>query len=571
MATDTTIKAIKQLIEYNPQIPKLQKRIEAYKNDSVIGPLVNNTRPLTKTQISNLPMADKLGYNRTMEKFKKLAAFPVAPASLTSGMEMIFADPCKNNFFAKTESYLDNFFKLASGAGASLIDLPGEMKNVTDMIGDTTKGFIGSITDSLQSTLVVWIKKALKGIEDFFFRTIPEKLTAIATILGVEAAAIPLVDKLFKGMECLVAKASDAIKGTIEDMLTGMVRNITNGVSCVAQNMIGGLTNKISSVIDSMVGPFIGPLEKIFSPIGAGFNIKSTIMKGINTMRKIQGLFSCGPTETCPSTTKYKIDSGLLRDRNSSGQQDLIDKAFQAGALSSAVGEKLKGFEKSVGKFKIFGSKISDSGNLGGGNCDAGPATNCKPPRLDFFGGGGVGAAGEVLLGNFIYNFDKEDIFGDVEETASVLGVNITAPGEGYREAPLVAFVDECEQGYGAFGQAVIDKNQSSPTFGQVIAVKMIAEGEGYPLGNYKAQDFYVKEVIVDDPGEGYQNSTIEDFEICGFDSNGGITCVKPNNKAYRTTPSLNIIGSGSGAVLRPIITTEIPQTEIVEVIDCVT
>ena len=99
----------------------------------------------------------------------------------------------------------------------------------------------------------------------------------------------------------------------------------------------------------------------------------------------------------------------------------------------------------------------------------------------------------------------------------------------------------------------------------------MIAEGEGYPLGNYKAQDFYVKEIIVDDPGEGYQNSTIEDFEICGFDSNGGITCVKPNNKAYRSTPSLNIIGPGSGVVLRPIITTEIPQTDVVEVIDCVT
>ena len=83
MATDTTIKAIKQLIEYNPQVPNLQERIKAYKNDSKIGPLVSGTRPLTKTQIDNLSMEDKVGYNRTMEKFKKLAAFPVAPASLT--------------------------------------------------------------------------------------------------------------------------------------------------------------------------------------------------------------------------------------------------------------------------------------------------------------------------------------------------------------------------------------------------------------------------------------------------------------------------------------------------------
>ncbi len=47
---------------------------------------------------------------------------------------------------------------------------------------------------------------------------------------------------------------------------------------------------------------------------------------------------------------------------------------------------------------------------------------------------------------------------------------------------------------------------------------------------------------------------------------------VKPNRKAYRFLPPMKILTqTGSGAILRPIMTTKAPQMEVEEQIDCVT
>ena len=190
-------------------------------------------------------------------------------------------------------------------------------------------------------------------------------------------------------------------------------------------------------------------------------------------------------------------------------------------------------------------------------------------PSIEFFGGDGFGAAGKVLMGRFINKFDKEDILGDIERVGSILGVEMTNRGSGYTEPPLVAFTDSCDKGYGAYGQAIIDYNQNSPTFGQVIAVTITSQGENYPVG--EEEDLYVKEVIIEQPGEGYvEGDIIDEFEICGVDSLGGITCVKKPDSPYRDLPRINF-NVGTGAVLRPVMTTEIPQTKVVEVIDCVT
>ena len=38
-------------------------------------------------------------------------------------------------------------------------------------------------------------------------------------------------------------------------------------------------------------------------------------------------------------------------------------------------------------------------------------------------------------------------LIDDVKVTGSILGVDITYPGEGYTTDPLVSFVDRCDQG----------------------------------------------------------------------------------------------------------------------------
>ena len=219
--------------------------------------------------------------------------------------------------------------------------------------------------------------------------------------------------------------------------------------------------------------------------------------------------------------------------------------------------------------------------------CNGGNIFDCGLPRVQFFGGGGEGAAGNVILGNFIEELDKSisetevvvdgetqpvgSILEDVKTTGSILGVDITYPGEGYTSEPLISFVDNCDQGYGAYGRAMIDKDPNSPTFGQLTGVLMLSEGENYPTG--EQTDVFVDKIVVEKGGSGYKlDDEIEDFEICGIDENGSITKVCTNDKAYRTLPSLGVKSfTGSGAILTPIMTRKRRQSEVIQVIDCIT
>ena len=52
-----------------------------------------------------------------------------------------------------------------------------------------------------------------------------------------------------------------------------------------------------------------------------------------------------------------------------------------------------------------------------GGNCYTSKV--CSAMGVDFFGGnGGSGAKGNVILGNFLTRFDKDDLYGSFQKTA---------------------------------------------------------------------------------------------------------------------------------------------------------
>ena len=573
--TEKKLEAYKELIKLNPESFKDQIKILKEKFPEKLG-------DINPYDIDTLSEKQKDQAFRLLEAYRQKNLVLLPPQSLATGMSIILADPTKDNFFAETEAQVSNFFKLITSAGDEIVNFPAELKNVVGSVSDLSKGFVSQIGNALTEKMEVFVQKGLEGLKQFFFATIPEKLTAIATTIKVQSALMDPVKMIMDKLGCLVGNAAGAIKGAIEDMLTGMVRNIINTPVCAAQQFIGGLVHKITNVIDSLIGPFVGPIEKLMSPIGAVFKIKETIMGGLGIANKIKNLFKCNEATPPVATSNYVIDGGERKDQSDKQQQSSISKAFNAAnnafgrvkdakdGLLDGIEGGLSNFEENYGEFEVFGSKLGSARDAGIGDCsNTGNEFNCGMPSIEFFGGDGFGAAGKVLMGRFINKFDKEDILGDIERVGSIIGVEMTNRGSGYTEPPLVAFTDSCDKGYGAYGQAIIDYNQNSPTFGQVIAVTITSQGENYPVG--EEEDLYVKEVIIEQPGEGYvEGDIIDEFEICGVDSLGGITCVKTPDSPYQDLPRINF-NVGTGAVLRPVMTTEIPQTKVVEVIDCVT
>jgi hypothetical protein len=452
--------------------------------------------------------------------------------------------------------------------GNAILNLPNEIKSVVNLIGNTITGFVNKMLGSLSDALSGLIKKGITA------------LTNLLRSLGRTPPEIILIE---------ATKVMEGALDVMEELITGAVKNVLNAGSCVVEQIVGAFTNNLVNIVDSIAGPLLGPIANILNGFGKnifGFNIKDFLLTGINAIRKIANLFECDEKKICPASSKYIIDKGLFKDKSEEDEESAFNRIFSGTAISQGAENLVGDFEEKYGKWTVFGAPLSEASNLG--PCDFGNVSQCGLPTVSFFGGDGLGATGSVILGKIINNVDTEDAVGSVIKVGSIVGVEMTNPGQSYTRAPLVTFQDSCNKGYGGYGRAIIDQNPSSPTFGQVTSVVITSEGENYPA-DIGELPLYIVDVIIENPGQDYQDDdivvipdapdTVEieepvvDIEIV----DGRVTRVDVKEGfAFNGLPDLNIESStGFGAVLRPIMSIVQPdrqdgQGEIIQVIDCV-
>ena len=540
--------------------------------------------PFSESDVSSFSSSDLFKFQSRSEMYKKASGSEVDPISSTTGFTVLAADPNSDRFFERTDTAMKNFFKVANKVDNFNLDLSTEIGKLTKMVGNFSQTFIGKISDSLQEGLVGFIQGGMASqASKIFASQVPG---ALGLVVDFQTAMIGPTTKLFSGMECLSSKVSQAMSGTISDLLTGMTKNMLNAPTCATQQFVGALTNKIADTMDKVVTPLLGPIQSILSPIGAVFNVKDKIMGGIDFMKKVGNLFVCELPAKQTSSFKYAIDGLLKKDLGSGEHKSLVDDSISAAATTNSFLEKaadgLSSFEKEYGKWSIFGSPVDSGGAhesvFTGGNCDTGNNFACGPTSVDFFGGnGGDGATGNVILGNFLTRLDKDDIYGSFKKTASIIGVEITDSGSGYTSPPLVSFGDNCNQGYGAYGKANIDTNPSSSTYGQVTSVTILTPGENYPIDaskttvNGQFPEVYIDDIIIEDPGSDYQEGDFISDDIRPvIDSNpdspnfGRIVAIEIVEQIpYDIFPDMTVISeTGYGAVIRPILSTVKTQSD---------
>ena len=552
--------------------------------------------PFSDAEISDFSGLVSDEFQDRLSLYEKIALPDVTSISSTTGFTVIAADPNSARFAERTDTAMKNFFKVASKVDNFNLDLPTELDKLTKMVGNFSKTFIGKISDSLGQGLVSFIDSSMMNQANLIFTQyqlaqLPRSL-ALKAVEAFQSSLIGPTNKLFDGLGCLTDKVVGAMSGVISDMLTSMTKNMLNAPTCATQQFIGALTNKIADAMSNVISPLLGPIQSILSPIGAVFNVKDKIMGGIDFMSKVGGLFKCTLPEKQTSSFKYSIDGLLKKDLGGDEHKSLLDGAMNAAATTNSFLDKaqagLSKFEQTYGKWSIFGSPVDSGGAhesaFTGGNCYTGNNFACGPADVDFFGGnGGSGAKGNVILGNFLTRFDKDDLYGSFQKTASIIGVEITDPGSGYTSPPLISFGDKCDQGYGAYGKANIDKNPTSPTYGQVTSVTMTSIGENYPIDaskttvNGQFPEVYIDDIIIEDPGSNYQEGdSISDDIRPVIETNpespnfGRIVAIEIVEQIpYNRFPNMNITSeTGFGAVIRPIMSTIKTQPVPEEVVE---
>ena len=526
---------------------------------------------------------------------RKTNAFEVAkkldlkPLSVTTGLTYDTASPSLKSFAVTAETSLTNFLSAATKLDNALFDLPGEIKSTASLIANGAQTFVGQISNSLSDALVGGVKSGLSTIATTIFSSIPQYNIALRVVKKAQGALVGPVAKVFKGMNCLASKVVGALQGALEDMLTAFVKNALNAPACAIQQFIGAVLTKVNSLIDGIVGPLTGGISKVLGPL---FKVRDILGAGIDLADKIGDFFNCGSKKTetdaeQKGTYTGKINGAPQKAKSQEEQQNILNKAAAAANnaakginkfgenISSGAEKKLTNFEKEYGEWTIFGSKVSDASDQNiGTDCYTGNVFKCGAPTGEIFGGDGVGGAGKVLFGNFINRLDPDNLYGEIQRTASIIGFEITDPGSGYTEEPDIAFNDNCNQGYGAFGKVIIDRNVNSPTYGEITNVIITSEGENYPIDlPGEVGNVFLKEIIVEDGGTGYEDAFIEDDcmnlqvvdgKIIGVE----ITCQKP----YNSIPNIIISNEGIGAVLRPIMSstpTKLDQP-VLQSVDCV-
>lgn len=97
-------------------------------------------------------------------------------------------------------------------------------------------------------------------------------------------------------------------------------------------------------------------------------------------------------------------------------------------------------------------------------NCNTGPV-KCGPPLVRFFGGEGFGAAANAIISPL---------------SSSVIGFDIVNRGKKYKRPPNAELIDPCGNGSGSSIIVTIDENETSPDYGKILDMVVIAPGDGY-------------------------------------------------------------------------------------------
>ena len=475
-------------------------------------------------------------------------------ASIATGQTITFADVCEDNFATEVTGILGNLIKVIGEA----TDFLGDVQSAIKQIQVIANQFVGTLFKSLFNELIPLLKQGLDALYSAVFaKTFTATLNPIAAgLAGIAAqkAMVGPVGALQEAITCVAGKIINGLGDTIKDLIESTLLEVVNFGICSAEQFVGGFLNDVIDQIDSGLESALGAVDKILGP---AFKIQEFLRGSVDVIKSIQDFFDCNQSgkEKCKGVKEWTIGYGPKQKAD-------VDKMMGNILENANVSKALSGISTGTSPYTKPG---------------CGTPSSCGGPQVSFFGGDGIGGAAKVIMGGIVNNTDGlGEISADVAKTGSIIGVEITDPGSGYKYAPpVVSFDDPCGLGYGAVGRAIVDFDQDSPTFGQIKGVYILSEGENYPVEDdtegavvdgtilYPGSGYSPGDIAVDDNGVEYELK-INDGKI--------IEARPTNNIRVQNLPNINIITkTGSGALIKPLINPFISeQREVVDVIDCI-
>ena len=304
-----------------------------------------------------------------------------------------------------------------------------KIDNIEEEIAKVKDNAIKGISSDVKRITAEIQKNALKKVNDALSDTYNEVFPTELPQLKekVEAAN----DEL----SCLFRNIMKNLTGMVGGFLNQIIDRFITTPLCAVENFIGSLLGKISGLIDTAIDSVMGPIKGLLAGMGVASSSLDDVM-GFAT--DALSFLSCDEDPRCSEVKEWNPINGP----EISATLDLfsiVNKAKEAASLFQNAVEGVTNIGDTlsdIAKNADFSDALSDS-------CNVGPVF-CGPPTVEFIGGGGSGATGNVI----------------VSALTTVLGVDIITPGGGYIGPPRLKFIDSCNKGKGATGRAVVENGE---------------------------------------------------------------------------------------------------------------
>ena len=483
------------------------------------------------------------------------------------------------NTIAKVKSEIENAVNEVANSSSKdkfrIID--SASRKITGIAQSLSGSFLNNTFKDLAPDLNKGLHKLYKDVYGKILLATQNGAIAKKAGTAAQTAMVGPVRALQDFLPCAIKKISDNLFGTVRDLLTGLLDNVKNFVSCIGDQFVGALFNNIIGNINDQLGGLMKGVSKIFDG-----NLVDMLRSNAEGLLGIASAFDCELPSAGEGlgakTNQWVIGKGPKNIIGTTAEaimsvanaaQELQEAADSPGGIIGNLG--IFDFMRPDVSTPGFSSQLSD--------CYTGPPLNCSGIKINMFGGGGEGASAMPILGSIV-----GDAFA--AQTASLIGIKLTNGGSSYRTPPYVEIVDNCNQGYGAVARAVIDYDPNSSTYQQVVDVYVVTGGENYPL--IESEDgtdavYNVDHVVVANPGRNYSpDDVISDDKgnvyNAFLDLDGRIlNVIAPNPSTTNLEPVTDLpeltiqTSTGSGAVLKAQISSRPEyQGEIKQVIDCI-
>lgn len=368
-------------------------------------------QPINEEQINSatLGLGDQDKGNIEADDTAERALQPLAQSKVCEPLPLSKIQKQLQNALHEIEKVRKSIYEAQSSAKEKLDEIQGKIENLIEKAAELIASAIKWVYEEIEQYIEQTINSAFKTVYDL---ALPNERELVNTTSNTVLDTI----------KCFFRKLFSQLKEMVMGFLKDTINKVINVPICFVENFVGGVLGTLSSTVSGVFGGIGDLVEGAVGIADMGLDIATDAIQMVDN---ILSFLTCDDRPECSGVNEWNPRSGAA--------------PIDIGDFTK-IAERAKSLAEAPTTFGTaaldqFGNlaDIDLSGVFNFDDCDTDPVL-CGPPELQLFGDDGIGAAGNLIIG----------------ELGEVIGVDVTSFGQGYTGKAKARVYDKCGNGKGA-------------------------------------------------------------------------------------------------------------------------